>query len=110
MNPIGLKIYIQMFLISVPTGLVCFGACVVILSTWKKEGSWRLWALLGFGLGLIISIAFPITQAVVQSWVVQSGNIASRAWVFPVLGGFWAILHACVYLLLFVAILEGRKQ
>jgi hypothetical protein len=109
MNSIGLGIYLQMFLVSLPTLIVSLCACIVILIRWKKESPWQIWALLGFGLGLLISIAVPVTQAIAQSWVAQSGNIASHAWVFALLGGFWSILHACVYILLFVAVLEGRK-
>ncbi len=109
MIPIALKMYIQLFVISIPPMLVCLAACVIILCSWKSGRSWQLWALLGFGLGLIISVAIPITQASVQSWVVEGGNISSRAWIFSVLGGFWSFLHACVYGLLLVAVLEGRK-
>jgi hypothetical protein len=96
-----------MFLVSLPPLIVCLGACVVILTKWKRE---LLWAFLGFALGLFISLAAPITQACVQSWVIQSGNIGTYSWIFPVLGGFWAVLHACAYVLLFIAIFEGRKE
>jgi hypothetical protein len=110
MNSIALRIYFQMFLIQLPILIVCLGACIVILCRWNKRSSWTLWALFGFGLGLIISIGAPFTQACAQSWVLQSGNIPRYTWVFPVLGGFWSVLHACVYILLFVAVFEGRKQ
>ena len=109
MNAVSLGLYLQMFLASAPVMIVCLGACVVIACKWQKGSSWQVWALMGFGLGLMIAIAIPITQALVQAWVVQSGEIGSRAWVFAVLSGVWSILHACVYVLLFVAVLEGRK-
>jgi len=109
MNPIALKIFSQLFLGSLPTLVVCLVACVIILSRGKTGSSWSIWALCGFGLGLLIALAIPITQAFVQSWLAQSGNVAAYAWVFTVLGLFWSVLHACVYALLFVAIFEGRK-
>lgn len=107
MNYAALSIYVKLFLVSLPPMIVCLGACVALLSMWKRE---FLWALLGFGLGLFISLAAPITQACAQSWVVQTGNVANYTWVFAVLGGFWSVLHACVYVLLFVAVFEARKH
>jgi hypothetical protein len=74
---------------------------------WKRE---LLWALLGFGLGLFNSLGAPITQAYAQSWVMHTGNVANYTWVFAVLGGFWSVLHACVYVLLFVASIEAVKK
>lgn len=109
MNALALNLFLQLSLGSLPTILVCLGACIVILSKWQRDSSWQLWALLGFGLGLVIALAFPITQAVVQSWVAQSGNITHYVWVFSALGFFWSLLRACVYILIFVAVIEGRK-
>jgi hypothetical protein len=74
---------------------------------WKRE---LLWALLGFGLGLFISLGAPITQAYAQSWVMRTGNVTNYTWVFAVLGAFWSVLHACVYVLLFVASIEAGKK
>jgi hypothetical protein len=106
MNYIALRIYLQMFLVSLPVLIVCLVACLVILARWRRG---LLWALSGFGLGLLISLATPITQACVQSWVMRSENAANYAWIFAVLGLFWSVLHACAYALLFVAVFEGRK-
>jgi hypothetical protein len=110
MNSMSLGLFLQLLLSSLPTMLVCLGASVVILTRWKSGCSWSLWALLGFGLGLIISIAFPLTQACVQSWIVHSGHVSSYAWIFTLLAFIWSLLRAAVYVLLFVAIFEGRKQ
>jgi hypothetical protein len=107
MNYNSLSIYFKMFAVNLPPLIVCLGACGVILSMWKRE---LLWALLGFGLGLFISIGAPISQAYAQSWVVQTGNVANYTWIFAALGGFWSLLHACVYVLLFVASIEAGKK
>ena len=109
MNPIALKIFLQMFFFGLPTMIVCLGACVVILIKRKSGSSWQLWALSGFGFGLIIAIVAPITQAVIQSWMLQSGNTASYTWIFSLLGGFWSVSRAIAYALIFVAVLEGRE-
>ena len=107
MSYTALQIYFKMFLVSLPPLIVCLCACVVILSMWKRE---LLWALLGFGLRLFISLGIPITQAYAQSWVIHTGNVTSYTWVFAVLGVFWSVLHACVYVLLFVASIEAGKK
>jgi hypothetical protein len=109
MNPAAFKVFLQMFLLSLPAIIVCLGACIVILGKWKSNSSWPLWALLGFGLAMFIGIAAPFTQALAQSWVLQGGNTASPVWIYSMLAGFWSVLRACAYILLFVAVLEGRQ-
>ena len=109
MSTNSLTLYLRTFLFSIPTLLVCFGACIVIIIGWKRGGAWQVWALLGFGLGLFSSIAMPIAQTAAQSWVMTGGDMAARAWVFTALGILWSLLHACVYILIFVAVVEGRK-
>ncbi len=109
MNSLSLNLFLQMSLISLPGAIVCLAGCVVLLGRWKSGGGWAVWALLGFGLGLVISITYPVTQALVQGWLVSSGNAPHYAWMLTGLGLFWAVMRACVYVLLFVAIFEGRK-
>jgi hypothetical protein len=110
MNTIALNIFVQMFLSGLPTTIVCLGAFVVILSRTKRSSPWTLWALSGFGLGLLISIAMPATQAIIQGWVLRNGHNGGAIWIFTLLGFFWSLMRACVYALLFIAVFEGRKS
>jgi hypothetical protein len=109
MTPTVISLYLRMFLASLPTAVVCLGACIIILGKLRTGSPWATWALMGFGLGLVTTIAIPVTQASMQAWVVQSHNAGSIAWIFTALAFFWSFLHACAYALIFVAVLEGRK-
>jgi hypothetical protein len=92
-----------------PILLVCLAAGVIILVKWKQASSGSLWALLGFGLALILCILIPVVQTSVQRWVMQSGDIAHRASVFTGLSFVWSVLRAVTYALLLVAVFAGRS-
>ena len=107
-NYIGL--FLSMLAVNVPTLIVCLVAGVVILTKWQQAASAALWALLGFGLILVLCFVIPIMQAAIQPWVFQSGNAAQRVWVFSVLTVFWSVLHALGYVFLLVAVFAGRPK
>ena len=85
-NYIGL--FLSMLAVNVPTLIVCLVAGVVILTRWQQAAGAALWALLGFGLILVLCFVIPAAQAAIQPWVFQSGNAAQRVWVFSVLTVF----------------------
>ena len=103
------SLFFSMFTVNLPTLIVCVVACVVIFSRWKQNPGGSLWALLGFGLALILCFAVPVVQAVAQSWVIQSGEIARRASLLTGLAILWSILRAATYVLLLLAVFAGRK-
>jgi hypothetical protein len=105
------EMLLSMFVIQLPTLLVCFVAGVVILGRWKEASTGAIWALLGFGLATILCIAMPVAQAGVQEWMKQSvGTMAERTSVFAGLGFLWSVLRAVTYALLLVAVFAGRSR
>ena len=86
-----------MFLVQLPTLIVCLTACFVLVSKWKLGSQGSFWALLGFGLVLVLCIAMPVVQTILQSWVMQSGQVGQRVWVFSVFSIIGSVLHATAF-------------
>lgn len=109
-NPDEFQIFIRMFLMYLPTFLVCLVAGAVILARWQEGASGSLWALMAFGLAALLCIVMPAGQAALQHWVFQSGEIEARRWVLTALGMAGSILHAIIYLMLLLAVFAGRSK
>ena len=107
-NPFPFKVLLSMLAMYLPILVVCVVAGVVILLKWRKAASGSVWALLGFGLALVLCLAVPVGQSLLQYWVFQDGAQQGRMWAFTAFGIISALLHAVVYALLLVAIYAGR--
>ena len=92
-----------------PVFVVCLVASVVVLVRWKEGSRGSVWALLGFGLALMLCFVVPVVQTSVQRWIIESGDVASRASVFTGLSVLWSLLRAATYALLLVAVFAGRS-
>ena len=101
--------FLTMFAAQVPILIVCIIACAVILLRWNEAAHGAFWALIGFGLSLLLCFAVPLTQVVVQQWMAQNGGTANRFWVFTCMGILWSILRAVSYACLLVAVFAGRS-
>ena len=109
-NTDQIKAFFSMFVTQFPILLVCLAAVIVIVAKWNLASRGSMWALLGFGLTLILCIAIPVVQTVVQSWVIQNvETIAQRASFFAGLSILWSVLRALTYALLLVAVFAGRS-
>jgi hypothetical protein len=104
------RLFLTMFLMNLPTLLVCLVAGVVILTKWRQASSGSLWALLGFGLLFFLCFATPLGQAVLRSWVFQGAMRESRMWALSAFSIILSVLHAAVYALLLAAIFAGRPK
>src|SRR5687767_5847228 len=82
-------------------GLVAF---ILILTRWNEIPRAAVWALLGFGLVLILGIFWPFVQGFVQTWVREdaTGMNRDRLWAFSVMGIAHSILRALSYIFLLV--------
>jgi len=109
-NPVELRVFFSMFAMHLPTLVICLVAGVIILLRWRQAPTASLWALLGFGLALVLCFAMPIGQAVLQFWVFQSGAREVRMWAFTAFSIMGSVLHAVVYAFLLVAIFAGRSK
>jgi hypothetical protein len=105
-----IKVFLSMFAMYLPTLAVSLAAVVVILIKWRQASSASLWALLGFGLALALCFVMPAGHTLLQHWVIQSGQQASRVWAFTAFGLIGSVLHAVIYALLLVAIFAGRTK
>ena len=111
MNNTGqIKIFLSMFSMYLPTLIVCLVAGAVILTKWRQASSGALWALLGFGLALILCFAMPIGHTWLQHWVFQSGDREGRMWALSTFSIIGAALHAVIYASLLVAVFAGRSK
>jgi uncharacterized Tic20 family protein len=100
---------LSMFAAQLPILIVCLLGCVVVMARKNELGGASFWALLGFGLSIVLCILIPLVQTVVQKWTIESGgSMAQRASLFTVLAIAWSILRAVTYALLLMAVLAGR--
>jgi len=109
-DPIQLKLFLTSLATNVPTLLVCLVAGVVILGRWREGSSASVWAALGFGLVLVLCFVMPLAQTIIQQWVLEDGQRASRMWAFTAFGILGSALHAIIYALLLAAIYAGRSK
>jgi hypothetical protein len=105
-----LRIFLSMFAVNLPTLLVCSVACIMIVGRWRQGSGHLFWGILGFGLALVLCFVMPAIQTALQQWMVQSGKLMSRAWVFTAFGFVASILHAAIYGCLLAAVFAGRPE
>lgn len=104
-----LRVFLSMFMVHLPTLLVCAAACIMIVGRWRQGSGYSFWAILGFGLALLLCFVIPAIQTALQQWVFQSGERFSRTWVFSVFGVVVSVLHATIYGCLLAAVFAGRR-
>jgi hypothetical protein len=109
-NADELKTLFSTFAVYLPRVIICLVACVVVVAKWREARAGALWALLGFGLALILCFVWPVGQSIIQHWVLQDGDRASRMWAFSAFGMIGSMLQAVIYLFLLVAIFAGRSK
>jgi len=115
MNPISdnaqLSVLLSLFVAQLPVLIVSVLGCVVIVARKNELAGAASWALMGFGLSIVLCILIPAAQTIVQKWVMEGGtSVAQRASLFTVLGVVWSILRAVSYALLLAALLAGRQR
>ena len=113
MNPISdnaqFTQLVSLFVAQLPVLIVSVLGCVVIMARKNELGGAASWALMGFGLSIVLCILIPAAQTIVQKWVMEGGtSVAQRASLFTVLAVVWSILRAVSYALLLMAVLAGR--
>ena len=97
-----------MFLMQLPTLIVCLVACIIILTKRRAALRGASWALLGFGSVLLLGFVMPAVHTAIQIWVFQGGQQAARMWALTMVSAIWTLLHAATYVLLLLAVLAGR--
>jgi hypothetical protein len=113
MNPINdtaqLTALFAMIASQLPILIVSVLGCLAAGARRNELGRAVSWALMGFGLSVVLCVLIPIAQILAQNWVTESGHsVAQRAWLFTVLAVVWSLLRAASYGMLLMAILAGR--
>lgn len=113
MNPINdsaqLTALVSMFVAQLPILIVSLLGCFVIAVRRNELSAAASWALIGFGLSVLLCVVIPVAQTLAQNWAMESGHsMAQRASIFTVLAILWSLLRAASYGLLLLAILAGR--
>lgn len=114
MSPINdnaqLTVLFSLFAAQLPILIVSLFGCVVVMARKNELSAAASWALMGFGLSIVLCVVIPLVQVLVQNWALTSGgNMAQRASIFTVLAVVWSLLRAVSYGLLLAAILAGRS-
>lgn len=105
-----LKMFLSLLATYVPTILVCLIAGIVIIARWRDAPGAAPYALLGFGLLFVLCFVIPLGQTLLQHWVIEDGQRASRMWAFTAFGFANGALHAVIYVCLLLAIFAGRPK
>ena len=113
MNPINNSAHVttllSLFAVQLPILLVSVLGCLVVGMKRSELSTASLWALMGFGLSVLLCVLIPLAQTLVQNWVIESGqSMAQRGSVFTILAVVWSLLRAASYGLLLMAIIAGR--
>lgn len=113
MNPINnstqLTTLLSLFAGQSPILIVSVLGCLIVGVRRTELSGAASWAILGFGLSILLCVVIPVAQMLVQNWVMESGqNVAQRASIFTILAVVWSLLRAASYALLLIAIIAGR--
>src|SRR3954462_2226903 len=113
MNPITdnaqLTALLSLFVAQVPILIVSVLGCFVVGARRDEFGPAAAWALMGFGLSVVLCIVIPVAQMLVQKWAMEGGgSMAQRASVFTMLAVVWSVLRAASYGLLLMALVARR--
>ncbi|MEY2503136.1 MAG: hypothetical protein QOI07_3470 [Verrucomicrobiota bacterium] len=109
MNPITdnaqLTALLSLFVAQLPILIVSVLGCMVVGARRDELDGAAAWALMGFGLSVVLSIVIPVAQMLVQKWAMEGGgSMAQRASVFTMLAVVWSVLRAASYGLLLMAL------
>jgi len=105
-----LPMFLSLLATGAPTILVCLVAGMVIMGRWRDAPAAAPYALFGFGLLFVLCFVMPLGQMMLQHWVLEEGQRASRMWAFTAFGFANAGLHAIIYICLLLAIFAGRPN
>ena len=113
MNPINnsaqLTTLLSLFAGQSPILIVSVLGCLIVGVRRSELSRAASWALMGFGLSVLLCVVIPVGQMLLQNWVMENGqNMAQRASIFTILAIVWSLLRAASYALLLMAVITGR--
>ena len=105
-----LRAMLQGMAYQTPVIIVCIVGLIFVFVRKAEAPKAALWAGLGFGLALLVSLLIPISQQAVWHVMRASNNYREHATLSAVLGAVWSLMRAATYVLLLAAIFAGRKS
>lgn len=105
-----LSILFSMFLTNLPKLIVSVVAVAIVLGRKKELGLAGNWALMGFGLFVVLSFLVPVVQAGVQQWMKASGDYSRASLIYGGMSFIWSLLNAVATGMLLMAVLKGRAK
>ena len=105
-----LGILFSMFLTNLPKLIVSVVAVAIVLGRKKELGLAGNWALMGFGLFVVLSFLVPVVQAGVQQWMKASGDYSHASLIYGGMSFIWSLLNAVATVMLLMAVLKGRPK
>ena len=106
-----LKMYLSMLVSHLPTLLFCIAGLVVISVKWKQAPKACLWAMLGLGLMLLLSLVMPLAYTLVSSWQMQGHpSVRNLGMIYAVMGFVWSGFHVVSMVFLLIAVFAGRPR
>ena len=105
-----LGILFSMFLTNLPKLIVSVVAVSLNIGRKKELGPSGNWALMGFGLFVVLSFLVPVVQAGVQQWMRASGDYSHASLIYGGMSFIWSLLNAVGTGMLLVAVLKGRPK
>src|SRR5437588_3948865 len=99
---------ISMFLVQLPTFVVCLVGLIVAAASWRKSPSGSLWAVIAFALALALGLIVPVGQQILWRFM-EDTDVAARGRASSALGFFWSMWRGATYALLLVAVYAGRR-
>jgi len=100
--------FLANLLTQLPMLIVCAVGIAFTLVWWNRAPRASLLALLGFILGLVISLLLPLVQQVIWSGLAEVEADTRARWS-TALAFVWAVLRAGTYLLLLMAVYAERS-
>ena len=105
-----LTLWLTQLFAQLPEIMLCLGLCVWVLVRWRQASSGAVWALLGFGLLLLLTLLGPSIHVAQQRWIIEDAMPAKEVGaMLTVFAAIWSTLRAIAYVFLAVAIYAGRS-
>ena len=105
------KTFLVLLVGYLPTLLVSIVALALAAQQRHRAPEAARWAMLGFGLTLVLAVVHPLGQVLIQAWTINAYQSASNTqWAYGVLGIGGSVLQAVALGFLLVAIFAGRPR
>ena len=98
-------------LFQLPIFLASLAGLIVVIVCWRRSPAASLWAVLAFGLSLVLCIVIPVVQQVMWRMMMERAmGFDTRNTINMALTVVWSLLRAVSYVFLLIGVYAGRKS